>query len=53
LGKAVQGGEVMIRRKDGQFFVVKPKSKSGSPLDVEGIDLGVTSADIVAYIRES
>jgi hypothetical protein len=53
LDKAAQEGEVKIRRKDGQIFVVKPESKSGSPLDVEGIDLGLTSAEIVAFVRES
>jgi hypothetical protein len=53
LDKAAQEGEVKIRRKDGQIFVVKPESKSGSPLDVEGIDLDLTSAEIVAFIRES
>ncbi|MEJ2597949.1 MAG: type II toxin-antitoxin system Phd/YefM family antitoxin [Anaerolineales bacterium] len=53
LDKAAQEGEVKIRRKDGQVFVVKPETKTGSALDVEGIDLDVTIAEIVEFIRES
>lgn len=53
LDKAAQEGEVKIRRKDGQVFVVKPEAKTGSALDVEGIDLDVTIAEIVEFIRES
>lgn len=37
LSKAKTQGEVRIRRKDGDEFVVKPVRKSKSPLDVEGI----------------
>ena len=51
--QSVHWGEVKIRRKDGQVFVIRPESKTGSALDVEGIDLGVTSAEIVEIIRES
>jgi antitoxin Phd len=53
LDKAAQEGEIKIRRKDGQVFVVKPEAKTGSPLDVEGIDLGLTVAEIVAFVQES
>jgi hypothetical protein len=53
LEKAAKEGEVKIRRKDGRVFVIRPEPKTGSALDVEGIDLGVTSAEIVEFIRES
>jgi antitoxin Phd len=53
LEKAAREGEVKVRRKDGQVFVIRPEPKTGSALDVEGIDLGVTSAEIVEFIRES
>ncbi len=46
-------GEVRIRRRDGQIFVVKPEPKKDSPLNVEGIKLGVTTDEIVQFIRES
>jgi hypothetical protein len=45
--------KLRIRRKDGQVFVIKPAPKTGSPLDVEGIDLGVTTAEIIEFIQES
>ena len=52
LDQALREGEVRIKRRDGQTFVVKPQSRSGSPLDVEGVDLNVTADEIVAFIRE-
>ena len=52
LDQATQEGEVRVRRKDGQIFVIKPETRTGSPLDVEGVDLGLTSAEIVQFIHE-
>jgi hypothetical protein len=52
LERAARDGEVRIRRRDGQVFVVKLQPRSGSPLDVETVELGVTTAEIVAFIRE-
>ncbi len=52
LEQAVQEGEVRIKRKDGRVFVVKPRPKTSSPLDVEGIDLGISTAEVVKIIRE-
>jgi antitoxin Phd len=52
LEQAVKEGEVKIKRKDGQTFIIRPESKAGSPLDVEGIDLGITTAEIVQFIHE-
>lgn len=48
---AQRDGAVRIRRRDGRSFVVQPESMGGSPLDVEGVELGVSSAEIVAMIR--
>lgn len=53
LDKALQEGEVLIRRKDGQVFVVKPQPRADSPLNVEGIDLSITTPEIIAFIQES
>ena len=50
---ARRDGAVRIRRKDGRSFILQSESSSVSPLDVEGVDLGVTSAEIVEMIRES
>ena len=52
LDKALREGEVLIKRKDGKVFVVKPQTRSDSPLNVEGIDLDVTTSEIVAFVQE-
>lgn len=52
LEQAVREGEVRIRRKDGQIFIIIPEVTQGSPLDVEGIDLGLTAEEIVEFIHE-
>ncbi len=46
-------GAVAIRRSNGQTFILRPEPSNGSPLDVEGVDLGVTTDEIVSLIRES
>jgi len=43
---------VRIRRRDAQTFVLKPEAPVGSPLDVEGVDLGLDREQIVAFVRE-
>jgi hypothetical protein len=50
--KAVLDGKVAIR-KDDQIYILMPASKNTSPLDIEGVDMGVTSKDIVQFIHES
>jgi hypothetical protein len=52
LEEAFQKGEVKIQRDDGEVFVIRPETKMGSPLDVEGIDLGISTADILECIHE-
>ena len=52
LERTVREGEVRIKRRDGQIFVVRPASKSASPLEVEGVNLGITAAEIVQFIHE-
>lgn len=52
LEQARKEGAVRIRRRDGESFVLKPEASTGSPLDVEGIDLDVTTDEIVAFVRE-
>jgi len=48
---AVNEGKVKIQ-KDDQVFVIMPESKKTSPLDIKGINLDVTMADIISYIHE-
>jgi hypothetical protein len=52
LEQARREGAVRIRRQDGQSFVLTPEQPSGSPLDVEGLDLDLTTDEIVAFVRE-
>jgi hypothetical protein len=52
LEKAAKEGEVRIKRKDGQIFVIKPQPPEDSPLDVEGVDLGITTPEILQAIQE-
>ncbi|SDN80679.1 Antitoxin Phd_YefM, type II toxin-antitoxin system [Desulfonauticus submarinus] len=53
LEQAATEGEVLVKRKDGQVFVIKPLIEKRSPLDVPGINLGVSTSEIVDIIRES
>ena len=52
LDRAAAEGEVRIKRRDGQVFVIRPDTSARSPLDVGGIDLDVTAEEIVAFISE-
>ena len=53
LEKARIDGEVGIRRRDGQTYVLKPVRKKGSPLDVAGVDLKLSADDLNEAVRES
>lgn len=52
LEQAFREGEVRIKRKDGQVFIIIPEETQGSPLDVEGINLGLTAEEILEFIHE-
>lgn len=52
LDQALQQGEVRIKRRDGQMFVIKAEAEKGSPLDVPGIDAGLSAAEIIEFIHE-
>lgn len=52
-GKSLQAeGELCIQRRDGRVFVVRPERRKGSPLDVKGLDLGMTAEEVLEYIRD-
>jgi hypothetical protein len=53
LDQAQEKGEIYILRKDGSVFVVKPFSRKGSPLDVPGVELGISRDEIVDVLREA
>jgi hypothetical protein len=52
LEQALREGEVKVRRKDGRVFVIKPEVRSDSPFAVQSMDLGVTTEEIVQFVRE-
>ena len=53
LDEAERDGAVEIRRRDGTVFRILPLRKSkASPLDVKGVKLGMSAAELVAIVRE-
>ncbi len=52
LDQVLQDGEVRIKRRDGQVFVIKPVTEQTSPFDVPGINLGLNATEIVQFIKE-
>ena len=52
LERADEQGEVRIKRDNGQVFVLTPEKRKRSALDVAGIDLGVSTKEIVEFVRE-
>lgn len=52
LEQARQKGEVRIRSADGETFILKPEKPSRSVLDVAGINLNISTEEIVEIIRE-
>jgi prevent-host-death family protein len=53
LDEAERDGAVEIRRRDGAVFRIVPvRNSKASPLDVKGVRLRVSSADLVAIVRE-
>jgi prevent-host-death family protein len=53
LNEAERDGAVEIRRRDGTVFRILPLRKfKASPLDVKGVKLKVSAADLVALVRE-
>ena len=45
-------GEVLITKRNGKKFVLRPLYENKSPLDVPGIDVGMTREEIIDSIRE-
>jgi hypothetical protein len=52
LERAARDGEVRIQRTDGTVFILQPQDRLPSPLDVAGIDLPVSTEEIIEIIRE-
>jgi len=52
LEQAAKYGEVRIKRRDGQVFVIKPQKRKGSPMAVNGIKLNLSRREILDSIEE-
>jgi len=53
LEEAQRKGAVRIKRRDGSEFEVAPVRSRKSPLDVEGVDVGLSAEEIVSLVRET
>lgn len=52
LDQAAREGEVRIKRRDGQIFVIKLYKRVDSPLNVKGLRLNLTRKEIMESILE-
>ena len=52
LDEAKKEGVVCIKKRDGEVFYIKPASSKKSPLDVKGVNLDITTSDIVSIVRK-
>jgi len=52
LEEAQRKGAVRIKRRDGSEFEIAPVRSQASPLDVPGVDLGLSAEEIVSVVRE-
>jgi len=52
LEEAKKEGVVCIKKRDGESFYLKPVVPKKSPLDVNGVDLEISSEEIVDIIRK-
>ena len=51
LDRARREGQVQIRRRDGQVFVLQPAEPARAPLDVPGVPAKLDRGEILAWIR--
>ena len=52
LEEAKKEGVVCVKKRDGEPFYIKPAIQQTSPLDIKGVDLGVSASEIVDIVRE-
>ena len=53
LDDARREGQVQIKRRDGQTFIVKPVEEKDSPLDVAGVSTNLSLEELNQAVRES
>jgi hypothetical protein len=52
LEQAAKYGEVRIKRRDGQVFIIKPQKREGSPLAVSGVKINLSRKEILQSIED-
>jgi hypothetical protein len=52
LEQAAREGEVRIQRADGASFILRSEKIKRSPLDIAGIDLKISTQEIIDIVRE-
>lgn len=52
LDDARQEGQVQIKRRDGQTFIIKPVEEKKSPLDVAGVSTDLSLDELNEAVRE-
>lgn len=53
LDDARREGQVQIKRRDGQTFVIKPVEDKKSPLDIAGVTTDINLDELNESVRES
>lgn len=51
LDEAKKEGVVCIKKRNGESYYIKPVISKKSPLDVKGVDLEISTEDIIDVIR--
>jgi len=49
---AKQEGIICISKRDGESFYITPVKPKRSPLDIEGVNLGLSATEIVSILTE-
>jgi prevent-host-death family protein len=52
LDEAKKEGVVCVKKRNGESFYIRPATTKKSPLDIKGVDLDISSSEIVDIIRE-
>ncbi len=52
LEQASKDGEVRIKRRDGRSYILRPETSAQSPLDIKGVNVGLSASEIVDFVRE-
>jgi antitoxin (DNA-binding transcriptional repressor) of toxin-antitoxin stability system len=53
LDKAKKEGKVLIKKRDGSSFVLSPLPRVESPLNVRGVNIDLSSQEIIDVLKET